>query len=147
MPANFSWHFLCMKREFLNRLNDFILSLDSIYDVNSGGCAFVSWCIAKNLEKYHSKYKIVLYDGDREVSAKVNFNNNKGVYHVWVRCLGIDINGYNEENVYNKYLISLNSKQIKHYYDKAIWNDSYRKDLNAVISRKINNFFKNNFIC
>lgn len=129
-------------------LNQLLESLDYEYDMNSGGCAFVAYSIAKNLSEKNIPYEVVLYPsiwvntgGPREI-----YKEHKSVHHVLVLCDSkylLNDTGYSlSKETIKKYKISLTPGQVRYYYKTCRWNPRYDKKYNSVISRKINNFFK-----
>lgn len=51
-------------QELTHSLNQLCKVLESSFFVNEGGCCYIAYVIAKNLEKLNIPYKVVLCDED-----------------------------------------------------------------------------------
>ena len=51
-----------MSKDFIIQLNNLCQKLDILYDINNGGCCYVAYKIAKQLDKLNIKYELVVFD-------------------------------------------------------------------------------------
>ena len=131
-------------KKLCEHLNSFLSALDSEYNVNNGGCAFVAYCIARNLERLNLNYKVIFYDGYYENSASYNLSKGEAVDHVFVviRNYGINSAGY---KIKKPFITKCSSYNLYKYYKRGEWNMDYERKYNSIVSRKINKFFNLNY--
>ena len=67
-------------KDLINELNKFLKRLDNVYNINSGGCFYVAYLIARELYKLGINYKVVDWHEDSRL-------NEYSVYH---RSLKVD---------------------------------------------------------
>lgn len=134
----------------LNKLCEF---LDTTYSINSGGCCYISYLIAKKLEEFGVKYKVVFYDDELEDITANDIKyaiENKDLHHIGCGdftchhyAIIVDdevINGdsYTEEH---NVIATLTSKDLQWIYKTGDWNESYNISLNVILKSYINTFF------
>lgn len=134
-------------KELRDSLNILCKELDLNYNINSGGCCYIAYLIASQLDRLKIRYNLVVYsfcDFDQ-----YDFNqailNNKNWYTCEHYCLSICRNGFVNRGtgLYdNRYIIrNVNSKHIKWIYKHGSWNDCYNISNNKIIKNIINSFF------
>ena len=134
-----------MNEKVYQQLNELCAVLHDRYCINWGGCAFVAYCVARNLEKLSISYKVVL---DGRLSAKELFCRRLSCAHVFIVAedkylVNDDYSYIHINNIPSYRIIELTSKELLKYYREAnTWNKEYNKVLNSIVSRKINKFFK-----
>ena len=139
-----------------DELNKLLKEFDRKYDINSGGCCFVAFCIAAQLWKRGIPYKLVVL-GDQSLNhreLKMNIRNNDGYYPT----------GSETANHYviqvGEYYINLGTFNLKYYevskasfikpqeiyevYRTGYWNQYYERSNNLKIYREIKKFFNRN---
>lgn len=132
-----------IQRIVAKKLNKFCKYLDSEYNINSGGCCFVAYLIARLLNRDGFKFKLVVWDGyfdDSNEFKKLYTNHN----HYGILLNGCFINeaGYHN-NVYYDEVVFSNVKvtDILNHYKASSWNSRYNKYQNSYISRMIEMFY------
>lgn len=139
-------------QKLTHSLNQLCKVLESNFFVNEGGCCYIAYVIAKNLEKLNIPYKVVLCDeGIVETEKDFYYGNikkrsRKGIYdynysftHVYLTIDNLAINyvDYLDENPIELFL---NSKDLFWIYKKGAWNPIYDSKLNPKIYKIINLF-------
>lgn len=129
--------------------------LDKDFNINSGGCCFVAYLIAKNLEKLHIPFKLVVesdldcYDDSNGFEnikeRKLNSfpTGNSVQYHYFIK---IDTGTINKDDDCSDHSFvtysGITSEDIKWIYDTGSWNDDYNYDDNDTVEQLINKSFK-----
>lgn len=133
-----------MNKLVYDKLNELCSTLHDKYTINWGGCAFVAYCIARNLSERNIPYKVVLFGRfTAEDMVKTSYACGHASIMAEEKFL---INPY---GIYRKIsdssIIDLTPKKLLVYYKnaKGSWNNDYNVKLNSTVSRQINNFFKN----
>ena len=72
-------------KDLINELNKFLKRLDNVYNINSGGCFYVAYLIARELYKLGIKYKVVDWHEDSRL-------NEYSMYHRSLKVDGSYIN-------------------------------------------------------
>lgn len=148
------------------KLEKKINELDAKFNINHGGCCFVSYCIAKYCEKNNIKYKCcisnyrcklseILEDNDIENHQKIKkiFCKDKakiknfdcrlfcrwfGVQHFFIKIKDIPINKW----IINDYFeTDFDSKKLLELYKKANWNPAFDKNNASEIDKEIRKCF------
>lgn len=139
---------------FVEDLNNLCHDLDNRYDINSGGCCYVAYIIAKNLEKHHIPYQLVVAN-DYYVDSntlEVAINNRtancnglgRGVCnHYYLHTTFGDINPGDEYD--ESTTIDITSRDLLWIYTSGRWNWMFQRRYKSVISRIINRFFNETF--
>ena len=72
-------------KDLINELNKFLKVLDNKYNINSGGCFYVAYLIAREFDKLGINYKVVDWHEDSRL-------NEYSVYHRSLKVDGSYIN-------------------------------------------------------
>lgn len=108
--------------------------LVELYDINNGGCAYLTYVIAEFLDKRVIKYEVIIYD-----SYHYNKMPNIDVVHV---CLKIGNNIINNGSEFIKYTCSnvgyVTPSDINDYYNDNNWNRLYDRANNLFIKITFN---------
>lgn len=140
------------RQELAVKLTCLCEDLDDLYNVNREGCCFLTYCIARELEKRNISFALVLFDDDYLPSNSCIYNNIKkhnkygiplGEYtsnHYTLKIDNVVINPFIRDN--NRVIYNITSKDIKYIYYHGRWNSRYNRKYNRAISRLINKFFK-----
>lgn len=139
-------------------LNELLRKLHTRYDINCGGCCFVAYIIARELEKRELfDYALRIYDYglDQYSPKKLYYNiinningtpcgDNTSVHYTLV------YNNYEVNKLKDSYsdlyfvdIPEVNANDIKRIYTYGTWNDEYSPSNNKFVSRFINIIFKN----
>ena len=123
-----------------SRLNNLFSFLGDIYDINSGGCCYIAYLIAKLLESDNISYKVVVYNRlpikGRKFS-KLTHNCN----HYCISVGDYLINNDNWEASYTKFYSKVSSDDLLQHYLKYTWNDDYDTSENEFLSKVIPMFY------
>lgn len=141
-----SWKTKKLKTE-LNRLFTF---LDKNYNINWGGCCWLTYCLAYNLERLNIPYSLVIYDGEGDseeaynniVERLANFptgNETASHYTLKVRGLGILNKSKGDPFIL---VHEVDSEDIRWIYDEGSWNECYNSRLNNEIKNLVDTVFK-----
>ena len=140
----------------LKKLNDFLLELDSEYNINSGGCCFIAFCIATQLEKYSIRYKIVILGDEglcsKELRSNIKCNdgfyptrdNTANHYLLQVKNTYINLGDFNIRSYAISKTSCIKPLEIYNMYKSGWWNPDYDKKNNLKIYKEIKRFFKHN---
>lgn len=136
-----------MDKWVYNKLNELCRVLHDKYTINWGGCAFVAYCIARNLSERNIPYKVVLFG---RMTAEDMIRTNCACSHASIMAEEkFLINPYSicGMKLSGESTVDLIPKELLAYYKnaKGSWNDNYDVKLNSTVSRQINNFFKTIF--
>lgn len=108
--------------------------LVELYDINDGGCAYLTYVIAEFLDKCGIKYEVIIYD-----SYHYNKMPDTDVVHV---CLKIGNNIINNDSEFIKYTCSnvgyVTPSDINDYYNDNNWNRLYDRANNLFIKITFN---------
>ena len=142
--------------KFVYKLKKLITFIDNAYDINSGGCCYLSYIIAKQLEKHNIPYLVGItnYGGFdiSEIKSNINRRSRNGVFsfddygcnHISIKIGHLDVNVI--EDTYDAEYINLTSKDLHWLYNKGLknsdWNTTYNTDNNQIISKFINILFQ-----
>lgn len=143
-------------RQLRDDLNKLCEGLDDKYSINCGGCCYVAYLIAEQLEKLGLKYKLVVYSWDKknielintEVHSQKLLGNDNSVageyvsYHYAIHIVRIGtINPADDEDAYSYYLRGITASNIKWLYKTGCWNHCYSTANNKTIRNIIKSFF------
>lgn len=139
----------------VNNLEHLCVHLENVCCINCGGCGFVAYCIAENLEKYNISYEIVFHGisdswKNRRHFKKALLNNCcETVSHVSIKIGDNKINiGQYRKSIrdYGHIIGKIPSENIRTWYYKNLkldnWNSTYDIRCNGVVHREINKLFK-----
>ena len=141
--------------KFVYKLKKLVTFIDDAYDINNGGCCYLSYLLAKQLEKHNIPFLVgISWETDCSIDEiKNNISNRSkdgvfsdddyGCYHISIQIERVDINSlYCSDTEY----ISLASKDLHWLYNKGLknsdWNTTYNTDNNQIISKFINVLFQ-----
>lgn len=126
------------------KLNNLFNYLDESYYINSGGCCYVSYLVAKLLQRDGFEFNLLIWSKE---SLPEKFEYLKyGNYHYAIQLGDNTINGdmMDEElddDLYKKSYSHINYSKILSHYKKVCkindWNDIYDKSLNSFISKMV----------
>ena len=143
--------------KFVYKLKKLVTFIDNAYDINNGGCCYLSYIIAKQLEKYNIPYLVGITNyGDfdiSEIKSNINKRSRNGVFsfddygcnHISIKIDHLDVNAIEDDTSDVEY-INLTSKDLHWLYNKGLknsdWNTTYNTDNNQIISKFINVLFQ-----
>ena len=143
--------------KFVYKLKNLVTFIDNTYNINEGGCCYLSYIIAKQLEKHNIPYLVGITSyGDfdiSEIKSNINRRSRNGVfnfgdygcYHISIKIGHLDVNVI-EDNTSDVEYINLTSKDLHWLYNKGLknsdWNTTYNTDNNQIISKFINVLFQ-----
>lgn len=141
-----SWKTKKLKTE-LTRLFSF---LDKNYNINWGGCCWLTYCLAINLERLNIPYSLVIYDGEGNAEEAYNniverFNSfptgseTASHYTLQVKGLGILNKSKGDPFIIVR---DIDSSDIHWIYTEGYWNDCYNSRLNDEIKNLVDTVFK-----
>ena len=116
------------RNQLFTSLNELCNEMDFQYDTGSGGCCFVTACLAENLERNNIPFEVVVLHCPTHYFIKVSDRYiNRCDYTI--REEYKEIFNYTSEYLFNK------------YYDED-WNDCYSKRWNLIVSTRIRALFR-----
>ena len=141
-----SWKTKKLKIE-LNRL--FTL-LEKNYSINWGGCCWLTYCLAVNLERLNIPFSLVIYDGEGDAEEAHNNimerncafptgNETASHYTLKARGLGILNKSSGDPFILVK---DVDSEDILWIYEEGDWNDCYNFRLNNEIKNLVDTVFR-----
>lgn len=141
--------------KMINNLCEF---LDETYDINCGGCCYLAYLLAVNLEKLNIKYSLVVYDTFKKDVNQVRITSQKkyistipefiitgkGTCNHYCILLekSLYLNNLYPIDGYEYIITGINSSILKWIYKKGKWNSYYKRNKNRVIKNIVYNFFK-----
>lgn len=143
----------------LEKLNELCEELDEAYRINAGGCCYVAYLIAKNLDKLDIDWELCILndytlneDSIKEevrnnclncnVGSSICGENTSIHYCLKIPEFGLINKGHFNLTYYNLYFIDrIKSSDILWIYDEGFWNLDYDTDFNSEIESIINNWF------
>lgn len=124
-----------------DKLNKLASYLNDSYNINSGGCCFVSYIIANLLREDNFKYSIIVWS--RYKLPKHFESLTEGNFHYAIKLGENIINGedcHHDDDLYEREYTDINARDILNHYkyvlDMRDWNECYDTHLNPFI-RKI----------
>ena len=141
-----SWKTKKLKTE-LNRLFVF---LDKNYNINWGGCCWLTYCLASNLERLNIPYSLVIYDGEGDATEAANNiferypqfptgDETASHYTLKVRGLGILNKSKGDPFII---VPDVDADDIHWIYTEGDWNNCYDYRLNNEIKNLVDTVFK-----
>lgn len=146
-------------RNLKQSLDHLCYCLNSLYDINYGGCCYVAYLIACHLDKLKVKYDLVIYDYDypNKDKSMMNYeirnmcvpNSVTGKYTSDHYCISIANAGtvnsiivdFDDSNAKRYVIKDITSRNIKWLYRKGHWNDVYNHQNDKYVRGMINLFF------
>lgn len=137
-------------KKLKNELNRLFSLLDKSYNINFGGCCWLTYCLADNFERLDIPYSLVIYDGEgNSDEAYDNIMNRNpafpsgyetaGHYTLKVKGLGTLNKSKGSPFIVVNYV---NSDDIRWIYDEGDWNECYNKRLNNEIKNLVDTVFR-----
>lgn len=131
--------------------------LDTVFDINAGGCCFVSYVLAKRLESIGENFRLILYDEDNyledfdssDIRRNIKNRDSKGCptgnntcwhYTLETNDLGI-INPSDFLGEKHITIKGVSSGDLLWIYEKGEWNPSYNPEVNDIVEENINLIF------
>ena len=141
-----SWKTKKLKIE-LSRLFTF---LDKNYNINWGGCCWLTYCLAYNFDRLNIPYSLVIYDGEGDADEARNNILDRvnsfptGEYtasHYTLKVKGLGILNKSQGDPFIT-VPDVDSEDIRWIYDEGDWNCSYNYRLNEEIKNLVDTVFK-----
>lgn len=149
----------CVPKSILvQELNELCKYLDTTYDINNGGCCYVAYEIAKQLDKLSIKYSLAFVSNGFKDVNEIEKELTHYTMHRWdpdsitgYNCCShyfIKVGNSNVNRCKNCFggdvyrVKNINASHIQWVYQNGSWNDCYNHSLNKVISSFINSWFK-----
>lgn len=112
------------RRDLIKALNNLCDEMDYHYNINCGGCCFVTAVLAEQLEYFHIPFKVAITRCPTHYAIKI-----KNRY--------INRSGYNFKDFYD-----YNSNTLYNIYNDNDWNDYYNRRWNLIVKTRIKSIFK-----
>lgn len=144
-------------RKLCKELNELCKELHSKYEINSGGCCYVASVIAKYLDKFGIKYRLVISDTYRKnysniqkelTKKRVNKDLEDSVcgdaccYHYYIHIMYAGEVNPMMKNITEFEFDNIDHSTISWIYSKGGWNSSYNVKNNSIINKLIKSVFK-----
>lgn len=120
-----------MNRKILfTKINKLCLELDEKYNINNGGCCYVAYCIAKQLELHNIPFKIVHY-------------NLFGChYAIKVSDRYLNRSDFKKEEIFK--VMDCCADELLNIYYSENWNEAYNVKHNLIVRKLIRELFNEN---
>lgn len=127
------------------RLNNLCKFLDEVYMVNSGGCCYIAYCLARMLSRDKFKFKFIIYEADYPVSVR-NLNELVESHYHYGLLLGDkfpinDCECFHDLEIFKTILPKVKPSEILFHYKACNWNPHYNKQKNDFIFKTIKVFY------
>ena len=131
--------------------------LDDLYNINSGGCCYIAYIIAKHLDRLGVDYSLSVYnfggrdefDISKEVTNMLRSNNENSVVgmhtceHYCVFITGGGCVNKGDVSGLKQYTIEgITCRNIGWIYRHGFWNRCYNTRNNKIVKGIIDSFFK-----
>ena len=139
-------------------INGLCKYLDEMYDINCGGCCYLAYLIASNLEKLNIEYSLVVHDFFKKNIEQVKITSSKkylstvpeftitgkGTCDHYCISLGksLYLNNLYPSSGHEYIITGIDSSVLKWIYKKGKWNLTYKRNKNRIVRDTVNNFFK-----
>ena len=120
----------------LNRLCQF---LDEMYDINAGGCCYITGVIAKLLEIDDVDFSVIVFECDCDDFYDLDCSQ----YHYAISLNGDIINGNDYVDIEYSEFTNVSASDIFEHYYECDWNISYDRGNNKFIKETIKRFYGN----
>ena len=122
-------------KDLINELNKFLKRLDNVYNINSGGCFYVAYLIARELYKLGINYKVVDWHEDNRLNEYSMYHRSLKVDDSYINPPLINYGNYTDDLGYlSPYKLSRDSGK----YSLGLLRPSIRIKIRDSISK----FFK-----
>jgi len=141
-----SWKTKKLKTE-LSRLFTF---LDKNYNINWGGCCWLTYCLANNLERLNIPFSLVIYNGEGNAEeARNNIMERtpafptgcETAFHYTLKAKGLGILNKSKGDPFIL-VKDVDSEDIRWIYDEGNWNECYNSRLNDEIKNLVETVFR-----
>ena len=114
-----------------------------LYEINSGGCCYTAYCIAKMLEQLEVKFSVIIFDDRQPLRLRKSIQELQGsVCHCALMIEDptgaqhpVNCDPYDFKNEYRIYQAS--AKNLLDYYLNYTWNDRYDTEYNSLVQTQI----------
>lgn len=132
-------------------LNRLFVFLDKNYNINWGGCCWLTYCLAYNFERLNFPYSLVIYDGNGDVEeaqnnifGRVNYafpTGDETASHYTLKVSGL---GILNKSKGDPFIIvpDVDADDIRWIYDEGDWNSCYNARLNEEIKNLVDTVFR-----
>jgi len=117
------------RKELFKRINALCKELDYKYEINYGGCCFVAYCIAEQLEIHNIPYRAIQYGYGNHFSIKVSDR--------YLNRCNYKKNEINDDSNYSL----KSSKELLYHYRHHTWNEIYEPKYNGCVKKAIKAVF------
>lgn len=126
-----------------SKLNNVCNLLDSLYNINSGGCCFVAYCLFKMLKHDFNNVDLLVFsDFDLEdYTSFKNIHESQAHYAIKLHDKIINASNYNQEYYCVHTYHNINTNLLLRHYNKFSWNPIYDKKNNKIVRKILNNFY------
>lgn len=119
--------------------------LDTLYDINCGGCCYVAWCLSSLLTEDNINYNVEVVSNYEELESCSFFDDLDDAHSHY----GISIGGYYinitdcdiNDAMYHNSFENVTPDDLKKHYDINYWNSCYDIDKNDFIYNIIKQFY------
>ena len=131
-----------VQRALADRLNNLCTYLNDQYYINSGGCCYVAYLIAKLLEHDGFEYKVIVWN--TEPICEKHFSDfTCNHFHYSLKLGKYYINNMkNSGRLYRRTFSKVTSEELLDHYDWYSWNDTYDTSENYFISKILKTFYE-----
>ena len=125
------------------RLNKLCRFLNAEYNVNSGGCCYIAYCLAKFLSDDKFKFTLLVYSEDK--LDKGNFKDlNYSCFHYALSLGNFYINSDGcdaDDDLYETRYSKVKASDLLKHYKNGNWNCCYNKEKNDFLFKIIKTFY------
>lgn len=138
------------KKKLKNELNRLFSLLDRSYNINWGGCCWLTYCLAINFDRLNIPYSLVIYDGDGDATLAANNINcrvpqfptgEETASHYTLKVKGLGILNKSQGDPFIV-VDNISADDILWIYNEGDWNDCYNRRLNYEIKNLVTTVFK-----
>ena len=122
------------------RLNAICKCLNTLYNINWGGCCWIAYCIADILHNKGINYTLVICDEFPVTDFK---KLDCSVNHIYIEVDGESINKGDFESCEISKIHNVSPEEIENYYNKGRWCSIYNRYKNTFIQKLINDMINN----
>lgn len=137
------------KKRLKIELNRLFSLLDKNYNINWGGCCWLTYCLAYNFDRLGISYSLVIYDGEGEPEEAYNNiverwngfpTGSETASHYTLKVPGL---GILNKSAGDPFILvhDVNSDDIRWIYDEGDWNQCYNSRLNDDIKNLVDTVF------
>lgn len=141
-----------------NDLNALCRHLDFKYGINAGGCCFVAYCIAEELEARKIPFKVVMFahlesefrtTSKLELRKLIKSHDYSFAEHSFSHyCIQVDserLNNFGFDSYAQITLGCIKASDLEFLYNYGDWNSCYNPDHNKLVKFKIHKLFNDYF--